>query len=92
MLFENILEVIDDLPHGAPLNMAIDEVLLRHARMPLLRLYRWERPAISFGYFGVAAQILPQCGPREAVRRWTGGGVVWHGEDLTYSLVVPRTA
>jgi lipoate-protein ligase A len=92
MLFENILEVIDELPHEASLNMAIDEVLLRHAHMPLLRLYRWARPAISFGYFGVASQILPQCGARDAVRRWTGGGVVWHGEDLTYSIVVPRAA
>ncbi|HEX5177620.1 MAG TPA: hypothetical protein VFV83_11345 [Chthoniobacteraceae bacterium] len=92
MLFENILEVIDVVPHAAALNMAIDEVLLRHAQTPLLRVYQWERPAVSLGYFGVAAQILPQCESRDVVRRWTGGGVVWHGEDFTYSIVVPRAA
>ena len=26
---------------------------------------------------------------REIVRRWTGGGVVPHGDDLTYSVIIP---
>ena len=26
---------------------------------------------------------------REIVRRWTGGGVVPHGADLTYSVIIP---
>jgi lipoate-protein ligase A len=90
MLFENMVEVIDEEPHGAALNMAIDEVLLHHAQTPLLRIYHWARPALSFGYFGRAAEIVPDASGRETVRRWTGGGIVWHGADLTYSIIVPR--
>ena len=83
--------LLDDEPHDAALNMAIDETLLRTATQPTLRIYRWARPALSFGYFGKwseAAEIAPG---RDIVRRWTGGGIVLHGEDFTFSLIVPRS-
>ncbi|RYD60949.1 MAG: hypothetical protein EOP84_36320 [Verrucomicrobiaceae bacterium] len=90
MLFPEITRVLDPLPHSAALNMAIDEVLLLHASAPLLRVYRWKSPAVSFGYFGKVAEIETAWPGRELVRRWTGGGVVPHGEDFTYTLIVPR--
>ena len=90
MLFKELTEVLDPEPHPATLNMAIDEVLLRTAGGPLLRVYRWARPAVSFGYFGKHAEVAGAWPDRELVRRWTGGGVVPHGEDVTYTLVVPR--
>ena len=89
MLLETIIEIRDDTPHSAALNMALDEVLLADAIAPLLRIYRWERPAVSFGYFGKFAPLAAAWPGREIVRRMTGGGVVPHGEDLTYSLIVP---
>ena len=92
MLFVHLVEVVDPVPHHAALNMAIDEILLRSARLPTLRLYTWQRPAVSFGYFGIAAQVISMFAAREPVRRWSGGGVVCHGEDVTYSVIVPRQA
>ena len=89
VLFERLIEIRDPAPHSAALNMALDEALLASVRMPTLRLYRWERPAVSFGYFGRHAAIAAVWAGRELVRRMTGGGVVPHGDDLTYSLIVP---
>jgi lipoate-protein ligase A len=84
------LLLYDDLePKSAALNMAVDEALLECTTSPALRFYRWRRPAISFGYFGVYAAVAKQRDQREIVRRWTGGGIVPHGEDLTYSVIIP---
>jgi lipoate-protein ligase A len=84
------LEVYDDTtPRAAALNMAVDEALLEAATSPVLRFYRWRGPSLSFGYFGSFADVSAQRAQREIVRRWTGGGVVPHGEDLTYSVVIP---
>ena len=81
----------DDASRSAALNMAIDEAILESATRPAVRFYRWERPALSFGYFGKFSDVeCHSCG-RDLVRRWTGGGIVFHGEDLTYSVVIPAT-
>lgn len=81
----------DDIPRSAAMNMAIDEALLESAIFPTLRFYRWRCPALSFGYFGSYADVADQRDDREIVRRWTGGGVVPHGADLTYSVVIPAS-
>lgn len=90
MLFADLLEIHDPEPHAAALNMAIDEMLLRQTTRPTLRIYRWVEPAVSFGYFGKIADAEMVAQGRPMVRRWTGGGIVEHGKDLTYTLVVPR--
>src|SRR4029077_20426298 len=46
--------------------------------------------ALSFGYFGRFADVVDYAARRDLVRRWTGGGIVLHGDDLTYSIIVPR--
>jgi len=74
-------------PASPARNMAVDEALLREVRGPVLRLYEWEVPAVSLGYFQPAA--LAPAG-RPFVRRYTGGGLVDHAHDVTYTIVLPR--
>jgi len=75
--------------HSAAMNMAIDEALLETAVYPTIRFYRWRSPALSFGYFGKFTDVAAYAAERDLVRRWTGGGIVFHGDDLTYSVVIP---
>jgi lipoyl(octanoyl) transferase len=81
----------DDIPRSAAINMAVDEALLEAVVSPTLRSYCWRGPALSFGYFGCYADVADQRANREIVRRWTGGGVVPHGDDLTYSVIIPTS-
>jgi lipoate-protein ligase A len=92
MKFFERLTVYQDLtPRSAAINMAIDEALLETAKIPSIRFYRWNSPALSFGYFGSFADVADYATERDLVRRWTGGGVVFHGDDLTYSIVIPAS-
>jgi lipoate-protein ligase A len=75
-----------DSESSASANMAIDESLLRHAQAPVLRIYGWEQPCVSIGYFQKASVVAAGT---SFVRRYTGGGLVEHGRDLTYTLVLP---
>jgi lipoyl(octanoyl) transferase len=75
----------------AAMNMAIDEVLLETSKATAIRFYRWHSPALSFGYFVKFADVSDYAAERELVRRWTGGGIVFHGSDLTYSIVIPAS-
>lgn len=80
----------DTVPHAGPLNMAIDEVLLRQAKEPWLRCYSWSEPSVSIGFSQDPVALAATLPPFPVVRRWTGGGVVIHDGDWTYTLIVPR--
>ena len=91
-LFDRLEVLIDERPHHGPYNMALDEVLLcRPLELPLLRVYRWTVPTVSFGYFEAWQPVAAEYPNRELVRRWTGGGVVDHQHDWSYSLLLPRS-
>jgi hypothetical protein len=77
---------------GAAWNMALDEALLDQAsafKRPLLRLYSWAERAATFGYSQRYREVAQWTELRPLIRRPTGGGLVPHDADWTYTLVLP---
>ena len=77
---------------GAAFNMALDEALLEAAARlgkPVLRFYGWTEPAATFGYFQKYFEVASTTPLRPLIRRPTGGGIVPHDADWTYSAVFP---
>lgn len=75
-------------------NMACDEALLELAAglgRPVLRFYGWTEPAATFGYFQDYEAVAAMTSLRPLLRRPTGGGLVPHDADWTYSVTVPPT-
>ncbi|HTY87596.1 MAG TPA: hypothetical protein VMB80_09045 [Candidatus Acidoferrum sp.] len=73
-------------------NMALDAALLEAASRlgrPVLRFYGWAEPAATFGYFQKLAEVENATRLRPLIRRPTGGGIVPHDADWTYSLIFP---
>jgi lipoate-protein ligase A len=76
----------------AAANMATDEALLELAAehgLPVLRFYGWKEKAATFGYFQPFREVAAMTPLRPLIRRPTGGGLVPHDDDWTYSLVFP---
>ncbi len=85
--------IIEEAPRRGSWNMAVDEYLFAAAQKEpatFLRFYRWARPTASLGYSQNAARAadLGFCRANgiDIVRRMTGGKVVLHHRELTYSL------
>lgn len=88
--------LIDTGTGTAHWNMAVDEALLegfREGDLPILRLYGW-KPALSLGRFSNIDKSVDRDRLEKDelpyVRRMTGGGVLVHGGDLSYALILPR--
>jgi len=79
-------------PCDAAFNMALDEALLEampRLETPVLRFYSWTEPAATFGYFQKYAEVQAATKLRPLIRRPTGGGIVPHDADWTYSAIFP---
>lgn len=83
----------------AATNMAVDDALFSSYKegvsTPTLRLYGWKPAAISIGYNQNAEDLLnlDACSQRNiaVVRRPTGGGIIFHDREVTYSIVLAQS-
>jgi lipoate-protein ligase A len=86
---------IESGPCPAAYNMALDEAIAVAVRKntvpPTLRIYGWNAPSVSIGYFQRIADIDTEyCFENHMpiVRRMTGGRAIFHGDDITYGFSV----
>lgn len=76
--------------------MALDFLLLQRypaANAPRFRHYHWRKASFTFGYsqkIEFVRSTLPPGESFDLCRRPTGGGIVDHRDDWTYTLVIPR--
>lgn len=81
--------------NDAFMNMAIDESVSARVASgqspPTIRFYGWKPRAISIGYFqSLEREVdLENCKAAgvDIVRRRTGGGAVFHDNEVTYSII-----
>ena len=90
--FTRILFWDDPCPRSPAEQMACDEALAAVMEAPVLRTYRWAEPAVTFGYSQRLQNIQNLAHGRPVMRRWTGGGTVFHGDELTLGLAFPAAA
>lgn len=84
--------LIDRLPRSGTENMAVDEALLEagcRSTKSLVRVYSWQRPTVTLGFFQKNDALNPRFEDLPVVRRLTGGGAILHDREITYSCVVP---
>ncbi len=81
---------LDPIQRSGPENMAVDEWLLETIAEPILRIYEWKGAWGSLGRFCELNQATESLINVCLVRRSTGGGIVDHQNDWTYSLVIPE--
>jgi lipoate-protein ligase A len=85
--------IVDKIPLKGSLNMAVDEYILHSLEedsQTYLRFYQWEKPTVSVGYSQNVEKVanLKYCSKNsiDIVRRITGGKLVLHHHEITYSV------
>jgi lipoate-protein ligase A len=89
--------LIVDSPMVGAYNMAVDEAIMLAVSdgksLPTLRLYDWSPLCLSLGYgqrLRDADLTRIDTAGWQIVRRPTGGKAILHGNELTYSVAIPK--
>lgn len=89
-------DILDTGDSSAADNMEFDARLLGQLggrKNPILHLYGWKEPSVTFGHFIKPEKVINLEEASKAgldmSRRPTGGGVVFHLWDLAFSVLIP---
>lgn len=87
--------LIEDGPMSPFDNMEADQCALENVEAePILRFYEWSSPSVTYGYFVDPWEFFDPNGVKKMglslARRPTGGGIIFHLDDLAFSLVLPQ--
>jgi lipoate-protein ligase A len=91
-------EIIDSGSLSPQAIMEKDAQLLRSLQKnhaPILHLYDWDSPCLTYGYFTDPQKHLSlealQRNQIELARRPTGGGIIFHLTDFAFSVILPES-
>lgn len=90
--------LIRSSPASALYNMALDEkIFFRYLKdgIPVFRIYSWQSPSFTYGVSqkDPGQELnLAQClkDGIHTAKRMTGGGILFHNDEITYSLVCSK--
>lgn len=92
--------LIEETARSGPMQMALEEIAAQTVAdggPALVRTFRWAPSTLSLGYGQDASTVdwaFCELAGIDITRRQTGGGGIYHDHhaDISYSIVVPKTA
>ena len=95
MIFNNKFRFIISQNLSAKANSSIDSALFKAFKkdsLPVLRLYSWQ-DSVTFGLSQNPSDYVTLLKEykNNFAKRITGGGVLFHGHDISYSLIIPTS-
>ena len=85
------LRFFDDGVASAESHMQRDrDLITKTIEAPIVRFYEWDCLCATVGY-SVQPEVYVRPDVLPIAKRPTGGGILFHGHDLAFSILVPRT-
>lgn len=95
MIFNKNYRFIISQNLSAKANTCIDFALFKAFQqnsLPILRLYSWQNSiTLGAGQKEIDYETLINEYKNNSAKRITGGGVLFHGHDISYSLIIPAS-